>query len=247
MKKTSNLDLMTTRFRSSTHLSFTTNRLGEIISSNRYSTDDIKKIESTIPTLSYFNSYSSEIDSKTKKMETKAGEISESDEKTRTDSYSHLTYQITMIPNHLNDRKMPTYIILLASIPSFILICLILPYLIIKFKNLIRKQRLRRRSRIVRDSGMIEMSSVINDHYMATPERYVLFFFFLKTNKKLFKNSKKKMDFVLRIMIFSISNCSNYLEPRCCSDQMMEQSIDENSIFLGIMDKSIFSSYIYKM
>ena len=37
-----------------------------------------------------------------------------------------------------------------------------------------------------------------------------------------------------------ISNCSNYLEPRCCSDHMMEQTKDESSIFLGIIVNSLF-------
>ena len=44
--------------------------------------------------------------------------------------------------------------------------------------------------------------------------------------------------------LFYISNSSNYLEPRCCSDHMMEQEIDDNSIFLGIIVNFTFPTYI---
>ena len=80
--------------------------------------------------------------------------------KTTTEGYSDPTYQI------------PAFIVSLAPIPSTILVCLVISYLVIKCKKFIKKLRLgRKQSRIVRDSGTYEMCSVINEQYMPSPER----------------------------------------------------------------------------
>ena len=58
----------------------------------------------------------------------------------------------------------------MASIPSFALVLLITLIILLRCKNQ-RKRRMRqRRGRIVRDLGMIQMSSVVNDQYMGPEE-----------------------------------------------------------------------------
>ena len=70
----------------------------------------------------------------------------------------------------------------------------------------------------------------------------------MKFKKNLVKSYHEIFIFYLYIsIVVYISNCSNYREPRCCSDQKMEPTLDENSIFLGIIVNSIFfPTYICK-
>ena len=106
--------------------------------------------------------YSNVSDKKTNEKKTTEAKTS--------DRYPHLSYQVTRVPNREIIKEIPPFIIALASIPSAILACLILPYFVIKCRKFIKIRKIKRRQgRIVRDSGMIEMSSVINELYM--PER----------------------------------------------------------------------------
>ena len=178
MKKISTADAMTSTLHIPTQLAFTTKGSIENISSNkdiRYSSQffNTKKFDTTVTAVTVSDSEFIERESKTKSFETKTSEFTAKNEKTEKINQSSLiSYQVTIIPKQVIVRKTPPYIVLLASIPSAILVCLILPYLIIKSRNFIKIRRLRRRqSRIVRDSGMIEMSSVINEQYMPSPER----------------------------------------------------------------------------
>ena len=109
---------------------------------------------------------------KNKIFKTKSSEFTVKDERTGSDGESPPTYQITFTPNQVIVKEIPGYIVSLASIPSAILVCLVVSYLLIKCQKNYKKQRLRsRQGRIVRDSGMIEMCSVINEQYMSGPER----------------------------------------------------------------------------
>ena len=92
-----------------------------------------------------------------------------------TDLNSTITHENFVSPTisfHQNFSRnySRTGVYLLASIPSFALILIITLMILIRCKNQ-RKRRLRqRRSRIVRDLGMIQMSSVVNNQYMGPDE-----------------------------------------------------------------------------
>ena len=154
--------------------SSTESRLIEIISSkkdnNGYSSqiftryDTTRKFDTSIAPLTVFTELQTNTDPKTKTSEKTTTETSVKVEIKTSDRYSHPNYQITAIPNRVIVRKIPPFIVALAYIPSLILVCLVIPYLLIKCRKFIKIRRLKRRqSRIVRDSGMIEMSSVINE------------------------------------------------------------------------------------
>ena len=113
-----------------------------------------------------------EIEPKTKIFETKTSEFTVKDERTTADGYSHPTYQIMFTPNQVIVKKIPVAIVSLASVPSVIPVCLVLAYFLIKCKKIIKNRRLgSRQSRTIRNSGMIEIGSVINEQYMPNPER----------------------------------------------------------------------------
>ena len=75
-------------------------------------------------------------------------------------------------------------IYLMASIPSFVLILILIIVILKKYKKKRNQSRRQRRSRIVRDLRMIQMSSVVNDHYHIGDEetRYVILFIYLCNN-----------------------------------------------------------------
>ena len=166
---------MTTRSHTPTQVTFTTNRLIENISSKKediYSTQIFTKNNNNTKKFDTSTSQFTEIVPKTTIFETKTSEFTVKDERTTTNGYSHPIYQITFTPNQVIVRKIPAVIVSLASVPSAILVCLVLAYFLIKCKEIIKKRKLRsRQSRSVRDSRMIEMCSVINEQKMPSPER----------------------------------------------------------------------------
>ena len=167
MKKFTSLKPMTSRMHASTEKTLTTNRLINFISSKKdnieHSSQIFTRYENTRTTeTKTSDSYSTVIDQKTNEKKTTETKTS--------DRYSHLSYQVTAIPNREVIKEIPPFIIALASIPSAILVCLILAYFAIKCRKFIKNRKIKRRQGgIVRDSGMIEMSSVTNERYM--PER----------------------------------------------------------------------------
>ena len=167
MRKITTVDPVTRRLHTFTQVTLTTNKLYEIISSkkdDRYSTPIYTKKFDTS------TSQFTEIKPKTNLIETEMEQKTTKSQifKTKT---SPSSYQITFTPNQVV-KEIPGFMVSLASIPSAILACLVLFYLLIKCKKFIKKQRLlSRQGRIVRDSGMIEMSSVINEQFMPSPER----------------------------------------------------------------------------
>ena len=168
MRKITTVDPVTRRLHTLTQVTLTTNRLYEIISSkkdDRYSTSIYTKKFDTS------TSQFTEMKPKTNLIETEMEQKTTKSQifKTKT---SPSSYQITFTPNQVIVKEIPGFMVSLVSIPSAILVCLVLFYLLIKCKKFIKKQRLlSRQGRIVRDSGMIEMSSVINEQYMPSPER----------------------------------------------------------------------------
>ena len=192
MKKFTSFYPMTSRMHASTEKSLTTNRLIDFFSSKK---DNIKfssqsftryestrKIDTSITPSTIFTELQTSIGKKTtqftiinpKTNEAKTSEGYSSDKKTieskSSDIYPHLSYQVTSVRNQEVIKEIPPFIIALACIPSAILMCLILPYFVFKCRKCIKIRKMKRRQgRIVRDSGMIEMNSVINELYM--PER----------------------------------------------------------------------------
>ena len=168
MRKITTVDPVTRGLHTFTQVNPTTNRLYEIISSkkdDRYSTPIYTKRFDTS------TSQFTEMKPKTNLIETEMEQKTTKSQIFRTKT-SASSYQITFTPNQVIVKEIPGFMVSLASIPSAILACLVLFYLLIKCKKIIKKQRLlSRQGRIVRDSGMIEMSSVINEQYMPSPER----------------------------------------------------------------------------
>ena len=168
MRKITTVDPVTRGLHTFTQVTLTTNRLYKIISSkkdDRYSTPIYTKKFDTS------TSQFTEMKPKTNLIETEMEQKTTKSQifKTKT---SPSSYQITFTPNQVVVKEIPGFMVSLASIPSAILAYLVLFYLLIKCKKFIKKQRLlSRQGRIVRDSGMIEMSSVINEQYMPSPER----------------------------------------------------------------------------
>ena len=83
------------------------------------------------------------MDPKTKILKTKTSEFTLKDERLSTDGYSPPTYQFTFTPNQVIVKEIPGFIVSLASIPSAILVCLVLSYLLIKCKKNYKKTKIK--------------------------------------------------------------------------------------------------------
>ena len=138
MRKITTVDPVTRRLHTFTQVTLTTNRLYEIISSkkdDRYSTPIYTKKFDTS------TSQFTEIKPKTNLIETEMEQKTTKSQifKIKT---SPSSYQITFTPNQVVVKEIPGFMVSLASIPSAILACLVLFYLLIKCKKFIKKQRL---------------------------------------------------------------------------------------------------------
>ena len=103
--------------------------------------------------------------------------ITQSTQRTsQTSPSSHPQITLIMDPTSVSNYVSPQnnfekkerkwiWIYLLASIPSFVLTLIIAIKLFQKCKKMRNRGRRQRRSRIVRDLGMIQMSSMVNEQY----------------------------------------------------------------------------------
>ena len=139
MRKTTTDDLIKTTLYTPTQVTFTTNRLIKIISSrknDRYYTEILtKKFDISIAPSTDLHT-NLKIKTKTKIFETTISEFFVKDKRTTTNGYFHTSYQIT--PNPVIVKEIPTFIVPVASIPSAILVCIVLSYFVIKCQKIIQ-------------------------------------------------------------------------------------------------------------